>query len=416
MNLNPLLDSGEEITFESLKLDARILKGIHEMGFIRPTPIQAQAIPHIISGRDLIGSAQTGTGKTAAFVLPIMHRLMQSKSSRNVRALIVSPTREIAAQSNEHFTALSRHVHLAGAAIYGGVPMQPQIRALSHGLDVISATPGRLLDHIWSARINFQDLQILVLDEVDRMLDMGFLPEIRKIINLLPVKRQTLVFSATMPQEILKLVHEITNDPLSVQVGQRSSVAVGIRHALYPVPKHLKSALLEELLRGKDMTSTIVFTRTKRLADKLTLKLKRQNFKVSVLHGDRSQSQRVQALENFRNGYSQVLVATDIAARGIDIEDISHVINYDIPTTPEDYVHRIGRTGRVDAKGDAFSLMDPSEQRLVKDIERTIKHTLPLVTLPNFDYKKPAPPKGAHSFSPSGNRNPHSNPHSRYRR
>lgn len=391
-------EKNQEITFESLKLDPNILKGIRDLGFIRPTPIQAKAIPPVLEGRDLIGCAQTGTGKTAAFVLPILHKLLQGKSTRNVRALIISPTREIAVQSIDHLNALSKHVRLHGAAIYGGVPIQPQIRALLHGLDIISATPGRLLDHIWSARISFSDLQILVLDEVDRMLDMGFLPDIKKIVSLLPSKRQNLVFSATMPPEILKLVHEILADPVTVQIGQRSSAAVGIRHAVYPVPRHLKTDLLDELLRGEGMTSAIVFTRTKRVADKLTGKLKMRGFKVSVLHGDRSQNQRVQALDNFRQGYSQVLVATDIAARGIDIEDISHVINFDIPHTPEDYVHRIGRTGRVDATGDAFSLMDKSEEELIKDIERILKMALPRVTLPNFDYKKPAPPKSFHSY------------------
>lgn len=379
----------EEITFESLNLEPGILKGVRDLGYIRPTPIQAKVIPPVLAGRDVIGLAQTGTGKTAAFVLPTLHRLLQGKSTQHVRALIISPTREIAVQSIEHLTALSRHVHLSGAAIYGGVPMQPQVRALHHGVDIISATPGRLLDHAWSGRINFKDLQILILDEVDRMLDMGFLPDIRKIMSLLPHRRQNLVFSATMPLDIQKLVHDILNDPVTVQIGLRSSAAVGIRHAVYPVPRHLKSLLLEELLRKEGTTSALVFTRTKRLADKLTNTLKRKGFKVSVLHGDRSQNQRVQALENFREGYSQVLVATDIAARGLDIMDISHVINYDIPGSPEDYVHRIGRTARVDATGDAFSLVDRNEEGMVKDIERALKQSLPRVTLPNFNYSIP---------------------------
>lgn len=402
------------MTFESLNLDSRILKGVHDLGFIRPTPVQAKAIPPILVGRDLIGCAQTGTGKTAAFVLPILHRLLQSKSTRNVRALIISPTREIAVQSIDHLNALSKHVHLYGAAIYGGVPAPPQIRALLHGLDIISATPGRLLDHIWSRRISFSDLQILVLDEVDRMLDMGFLPDIKKIISLLPAKRQNLVFSATMPQEILKLVHEILINPVTVQIGQRSSAAVGIRHAVYPVPRHLKTDLLDELLRSEGMVSALVFTRTKRLADKLTRTLKMRGFKVSVLHGDRSQNQRVQALDNFRQGYSQVLVATDIAARGIDIEGISHVINFDIPHTPEDYVHRIGRTARVDATGDAFSFVDKTEEGMLKDIERILRQPLPRVTLPNFNYKKPAPIGPAHSASQYHHK--HRYEHHRYHR
>ncbi|OGR50767.1 MAG: hypothetical protein A2034_04500 [Elusimicrobia bacterium GWA2_38_7] len=385
-----------EVPFETLGLDPRILKGIHDLGFIRPTPIQARAIPPILAKRDLIGCAQTGTGKTAAFVLPILHRLLQGKSARNVRALIVSPTREIASQTIDHLNALSKYVHLTGAAIYGGVPMQPQIRALQHGLDIISATPGRLLDHIWYARISFANLEIFVLDEVDRMLDMGFLPDIKKIISLLPHKRQNIVFSATMPQEILKLVNEILVNPLTVQIGQRSQAAVGIRHAVYPVSKHLKTELLDRLLRMEGMTSALVFTRTKHLADRLRQKLRDKGFRVSVMHGGRSQNQRVQALESFREGHSQVLVATDIAARGIDIQDISHVINFDIPATPEDYVHRIGRTGRVDATGDAFSLMDRSEEGMIKNIERVLKQSLPRVTLPNFDYKKSSPAPTAH--------------------
>lgn len=406
----PEPEKNQEVLFDSFGLDPRILKGIHDLGFIRPTPIQIKAIPAILSGRDLIGCAQTGTGKTAAFVLPIIHKLLQTKSTRNVRALIVSPTREIAVQSIDHLNALSRHLKLNGAAIYGGVPIQPQIRSLLHGVDIISATPGRLLDHVWSARISFVDLQILVLDEVDRMLDMGFLPDVKKIISFLPPKRQNLVFSATMPPDILKLVNSILVDPAMIQIGQRSSVAVGIRHAVYPVPRHLKTDLLDELLRMEGTTSALVFTRTKRVADKLTRTLKARGFKVSVLHGDRSQSQRVQALDHFRQGYSQVLVATDIAARGIDIDDISHVINYDIPIVPEDYVHRIGRTGRADATGDAFSLMDKSEEWMVKDIERIVKQSLPRVTLPNFDYKKAAPPKPASSFqSHHHHRNPRYN-------
>ncbi len=392
-----------ETSFDTLGLAPGILKGIHDLGFLRPTPIQARAIPPILAGRDIIGCAQTGTGKTAAFVLPILQRLLQGKSTRNVRALILSPTREIAAQSIDHLNMLNKYVHLRGQAIYGGVNIKPQIQALLYGLDIISATPGRLLDHIWSGRISFEDLQILVLDEVDRMLDMGFLPDIKKIISMLPPKRQNLVFSATMPNEILKLVNEILANPVTIQVGQRSSAAVGIRHAVYPVPRHLKTDLLDEVLRMEATTSALVFTRTKHLADRLTMNLKKRGFKVSVLHGDRSQSQREQALQNFKQGYSQVLVATDIAARGIDIDDISHVINYDIPLAPEDYVHRIGRTGRAEATGDAFSLMDKSEEHLIRDIEKILRQAIPRVRLPNFNYLKadvprPHQPQQHHHF------------------
>ncbi|HAM41592.1 MAG TPA: RNA helicase [Candidatus Omnitrophica bacterium] len=410
-------DDRRVATFEAFRLHPDLLKGIHDLGFIRPTPIQAQAIPAILSGRDVIGCAQTGTGKTAAFVLPILHRLLQGKSGAHLRTLILAPTRELALQSMEHLRALSRYVHLKGAAIFGGVPMEPQISALARGLDIISATPGRLLDHIYSGRIDFGSLEVLVLDEVDRMLDMGFLPDIKKIIRLLPPERQNLAFSATLPAEIVALVHEILRNPVTIQIGQRSSSPVGIRHAVYPVPRHLKTDLLLELLRGQGMTSVLVFTRTKHYADRLSQKLERAGIRVSVLHGDRSQSQRLRALEQFRRGRSQVMVATDVAARGIDIEDISHVINFDIPETPENYVHRIGRTARAEATGDAFSLVDRSEEPLISAIERLLNRTLPRVTLPHFDYKRPAPNRPHEDFRhrDRGRRHPpaHPAPHHR---
>jgi len=391
LNPTPTVEPGAA-TFESFRLHPDLLKGIHDLGFIRPTPIQAQAIPAILSGRDVVGCAQTGTGKTAAFVLPILHRLLHGRSRGHLRTLILAPTRELALQSMEHLRALSRYVHLKGVAIFGGVPMAPQITALAHGVDIVSATPGRLLDHIYSGRIDFADLEVLVLDEVDRMLDMGFLPDIKKIISLLPPVRQNLAFSATLPAEITSLVHQILRNPVMIQIGQRSASAAGIRHAVYPVPRHLKTALLIELLRGQGMSSVLVFTRTKHYADRLSQRLERTGISVSVLHGDRSQSQRLRALERFRRGRSQVMVATDVAARGIDIEEISHVINFDIPDTPEMYVHRIGRTARAEATGDAFSLVDRDEEPLIQAIERALSRTLPRVTLPHFDYKQsPAP-------------------------
>ena len=289
--------------------------------------------------------------------------------------------------------------------------MEPQIKALQQGVDIISATPGRLLDHIYSGRIDFVDLQVLVLDEADRMLDMGFLPDIQKILRLMPTKRQNLMFSATMPKEILSLAHDILDHPIMIQVGQRSSPAVGIRHAVYPVPRHLKTDLLCDLLRGQGMNSVLIFTRTKHYADRLSQTLQHRGFKVSVLHGDRSQGQRLRALEQFRRGRSQVMVATDIAARGIDIDDITHVINFDVPGSPDDYVHRIGRTARAEATGDAFTLVGQEEEPLVKDIERALNRTLPRVTLPNFDYKKGGPPRpaGEHRGGPR----PH-DPHRRH--
>ncbi len=379
--------------FESLQLHPDLLRGIKDLGFIRPTPIQAQAIPAILAGRDVIGCAQTGTGKTAAFVLPILHRLLHGPGRGRVRALAVAPTRELALQSMEHLRALSRYVPLKGAAIFGGVPMDPQIQALARGLDIISATPGRLLDHVYEGRIDFGDLQVLVLDEADRMLDMGFLPDIRRIIRLLPARRQNLLFSATMPDPILQLAREILHDPVTIQIGTRATPAVGIRHAVYPVPRRLKTALLLKLLGNPELSSVLVFTRTKIASSKLAHHLERQGVRVSVLHGDLSQSQRLRALERFRHGRSQVLVATDIAARGLDIDEISHVINYDVPNTPEDYIHRIGRTARAEATGDAFTLLDQEEEPQIRDIERTLNRTLPRVTLPQFDYHAGADPR-----------------------
>lgn len=379
-------ETGGEPTFEELHLHPDLLKGIHALGFIRPTPIQAKAIPLVLSGRDVIGCAQTGTGKTAAFVLPILHKLLLGKSGKHVRALIIAPTRELALQSMEHLRALSRYVHLKGEAIFGGTPMNPQIAALERGVDIISATPGRLLDHIYSGRIDFVDLEVVVLDEADRMLDMGFLPDIRNILRLLPPKHQNLMFSATMPPEILSLAHEILHDPVTVQVGRRSAPAVGIRHAIYPVPQEQKTRLLLELLRGEELTSVLVFTRSKRSADQLARWLGREGVQVAALHGDRTQEERLLALDRFRYGDVQVLVATDIAARGIDVEEISHVINYDVPRNPDDYVHRIGRTARADATGDAFTLVDREEEPVIREIEQALGRPLPRITLPGFPY------------------------------
>jgi ATP-dependent RNA helicase RhlE len=384
-------------SFDAFGLHPDLLRGVRDMGFLHPTPIQARAIPPILAGRDVIGCAQTGTGKTAAFVLPVVHRFLQTPRRGRIRALVVAPTRELALQTLEHLKALSRHVRISGAAVFGGVSMEPQIQALRRGVDILSATPGRLLDHMSSGRVDFSGLEVLVLDEVDRMLDMGFLPDIRRILRALPLKRQNLVFSATMPPEIDTLVRQILVDPVTVAFARKTTAAVGIRHAVYPVPRHLKTELLVELLRAQGMSSVLVFTRTKRSADKVARVLERHGIRISVIHGDRSQSQRLRALEEFRGGRSRVLVATDIAARGIDVEDISHVVNYAVPATPEDYVHRIGRTARAEATGDAFTLVDPEEESMIREIERTIRQDLPRVTLPQFDYKRPAPvPHGGH--------------------
>ncbi len=397
-----MTESNSNFTFDELKLHPQLLKGIHHLGFLRPTPIQEKAIPAILEGRDLIGCAQTGTGKTAAFVLPILHKLLQKPKQKNPRALILAPTRELALQSMDHLKALSQFVTLRGTAIFGGMPMRPQIQTLARGVDIISATPGRLLDHLQSGTLNLSQIEVLVLDEVDQMLDMGFLPDIQRIIRTLPTKRQTLVFSATLTNEISSLIHKILINPLTIQVGQHTSAAAGIRHAVYPVPHHLKTDLLLEILQGQGFDSVIVFTRTKNSADRLSRRLEREGLKVSILHGDRSQNQRLNALNLFRRRQSQILVATDIAARGIDVNDITHVINFDMPATPQTYVHRIGRTARKDTTGDAFTLMARDEEHLVRSIERVLKLSLPRVTLPDFDYKKAPPPKS--STSPHSHR------------
>jgi ATP-dependent RNA helicase RhlE len=378
-------------SFQELGLHPNILKGIHDLGFTRPSPIQAEAIPHILLGKDVIACAQTGTGKTAAFVLPLLHRLLSFPAKKKgVRVLVIAPTRELALQSMDHLKDLSRHVPLKGHAIYGGVPMGPQVSALNSGLDIISATPGRLLDHIYQGRIDFGALETLVLDEADRMMDMGFLPDIQKIISMCPPKRQNLIVSATMPAEIMKLVQQICVDPVTVQIGIKSTTAAGIRHAVYPVGQDQKPELLLRLLNdgGPKMTSVIVFTRTKSRAERLGQMMERAGITTSVIHGDRSQIQRSRALDYFKQGKTQLLVATDVAARGIDVKDISHVINFDVPQSPEDYIHRSGRTARAETTGDSFCLVAPEEEEMVRDIERVINQRLPRVTLPDFNYSK----------------------------
>ena len=400
------------MSFDNLGLHANLLKGIHDLGYTRPTPVQEKTIPAIMAGKDVIASAQTGTGKTAAFVLPTLHRLLSDNGKKKgIRALIVAPTRELAIQSMDQVKNLSRYVPLKGHPIFGGVPMGPQIRALSQGVDIVSATPGRLLDHVYEGRVDFGALEVLVLDEADRMMDMGFLPDIKKIISLLPPKRQNLIFSATMPSEIMKLAQQICKNPEVIQVGTKSTTPTGIRHAIYPVAHDQKTELLLRLIHSsQDMSSVIIFTRTKMRADRLAQTLERARIQTSVIHGDRSQGQRLQALDKFRNGRSQVLVATDVAARGIDVKDISHVINFDIPQSPEDYIHRIGRTARAEATGDAFSLMAPDEESMIGDIERVINQRLPRVTLPDFNYRKAAP----HATKPSHGR-PQFRPHQQRR-
>jgi ATP-dependent RNA helicase RhlE len=378
------------MAFSTFGFDADLLRGVRELGFTRPTPIQKEAMPPALAGRDVLACAMTGTGKTAAFVLPTLQRL-KGKPRGTTRALVLTPTRELAAQIEEHLDALAIHTPLSGAAVFGGVGMGPQEHAFRRGVDVVVATPGRLLDHLRRPYARLGGLEILILDEADRMLDMGFLPDIRRILRHLPAKRQTLFFSATMPGPIATLAGEMLRDPVTIDVGRPSAPATGITHAAYPVAAELKSALLVALLKSGEMRNVLVFTRTKHRANRLADYLLRSGVRVARIHGNRSQSQRADALAGFKAGRHQVLVATDIAARGIDVEALSHVINFDVPKASEDYIHRVGRTARADATGDAFVFVSPQEEEDLRRIERALGKRLPRVTLPGFDYsRKPA--------------------------
>jgi len=381
--------SGEG-SFEDLPLHSKLRKGIQEIGYRVPTPIQRGTIPHAVLGRDIIGTAQTGTGKTAAFLLPVLERLLEEPRGRTL-ALILTPTRELALQADGFLRKLAGHTQLRGAAVYGGVGMADQERALRGGAEVIIATPGRLLDHMGRGYVKFQGLKILVLDEADRMLDMGFLPDVRRILQRLPRDRQTMLFSATMPPEIVALSREFLRDPKMVQVEERTVAAVGVSHLALPVPSHLKTDLLVELLRDEMMSSVLVFARTKHRADNLARQLVRRGINASVIHGNRSQSQRVRALEGFRTGEYRVLVATDIAARGVDVKDVSHVVNFDVPHEPETYIHRVGRTARAQQRGDAYTLVMPEEEPDLARIEKLIGMKIDRARIPSFRYDAPRP-------------------------
>ncbi len=338
-----------------------------------------------MQGRDVIATAQTGSGKTAAFLLPILNRLID-KPRRTTRALVLAPTRELAAQILEDLNALAVHTPITGAAVYGGVGMGPQEHAFKSGVDIIVATPGRLLDHMRSGYAKMSHLEHLVLDEADRMLDMGFLPEIRKILTHLPTRRQTLFFSATMPPPIAALSSEMLRNPVTIQMQRQAAPASGITQAVYPVPQELKPVLAVHLLTRGTMTQALIFTRTKHRANRLADFLVRSGIKTERIHGNRSQAQRTAALAGFRNGTYPVLVATDIAARGIDVEALGHVVNFDVPMAPDDYIHRVGRTGRAEMTGEAFTFVSPQEEGELKDIERVLGRRLPRVTVPDFDY------------------------------
>ena len=379
------------MNFSKFELDPSLLKGIKELGFSRPTPIQSDAIPPAMLGKDLLACASTGSGKTAAFSLPILHKLI-ARPRRTTRALIVTPTRELALQIVEQIDAIAVHTPVTAAAIIGGVGMGPQEHAFRSGTDILVATPGRLLDHMRASYAKLDHIEFLVLDEADRMLDMGFLPDIRKILKALPAKRQTLFFSATMPKPIAVLASEMLKHPATINLERTSIPATGITQALYPVPQELKSALFLELLERGDMNEALVFTRTKHRANRLAEYLGRHGIKSERIHGNRSQNQRTEALAGFKSGKYRVLVATDIAARGIDVEALGHVVNFDVPPAPDDYIHRVGRTGRAEATGDAFTFYSPQEEAEVKGIERAIGRKLPRVILDGFDYS--AKPQG----------------------
>jgi ATP-dependent RNA helicase RhlE len=356
-------------TFDDLPLDATLRRGVREMGYSEPTPIQSGTIPSAVEGRDLIGTAQTGTGKTAAFLLPILERLLDRPRGR-IYALVLTPTRELALQAEGFLAKLGRHTRLRGAAVYGGVGMIDQEKALRGGAEIIVATPGRLLDHMDRGYVHFDSLSILVLDEADRMLDMGFLPDVRRILNRLPTRRQTMLFSATMPPEVVRLSHEFIRDPHIIRADAPTVAAVGVSHRAISVEPDRKTTVLVEELRNPQMSSVLVFTRTKHRADRVAQQLARAGISVSVIHGNRSQSQRVRSLEGFRQGRFRVLVATDIAARGVDVEGVTDVVNYDVPHEPETYVHRVGRTARAQRRGDALTLVSREEAGDLARIER----------------------------------------------
>jgi ATP-dependent RNA helicase RhlE len=374
------------LSFTSLKLHPSLLKGVGELGFSRPTPIQSDAIPPSLEGRDVLACAMTGSGKTAAFLLPILNRLIDRPRGKT-RALILTPTRELAAQILEDSNDLAVHTPITAAAIIGGVAMGPQEHAFRSGADILVATPGRLLDHFKSPYARLDALEILVLDEADRMLDMGFLPDIRRVLRHLPARRQTLFFSATMPAPIIELSREMLRNPATINLQRQAAPAVGITQAVYPVAQELKAALLAALLERGEMRDALVFTRTKHRADRLAKYLVRQGVNAERIHGNRSQPQRTEALAGFKSGKYRVLVATDIAARGIDVEALGHVVNFDVPVVPEDYIHRVGRTARAELTGDAFTFVAPEEEADLRRIERAIGKRLPRVIVPDFDYK-----------------------------
>ncbi len=377
-------------TFADFGLAAEILQAIEEQGYTQPTPIQEQAIPVVLGGRDVMGGAQTGTGKTAAFTLPILQRLLPhangsaSPARHPVRALMLAPTRELAAQVEESVAGYAKYTPLRSTVVFGGVAMDPQTEALRRGVEILVATPGRLLDHHQQRQLNLGQVEVLVLDEADRMLDMGFIPDVKRIISLLPPKRQNLLFSATFPDEIRRLCAALLSDPVTVQVAPKHATADMVTHKVYPVARERKRELLIHIIRELDIRQVLVFCATRLGANRLAYQLNRDGVHATAIHGDKSQAERLEALDQFKSGKVGVLVATDVAARGLDIEDLPHVVNFELPNTPEDYVHRIGRTGRAGKSGEAVSLVSPDEHEKLADIEKTIRKQIPREIVPGF--------------------------------
>ena len=372
------------MTFDDLGLHPALVRAVRDAGYSTPTPVQERTIPIALDGKDLIACAQTGTGKTAAFLLPLLHQLAAGRPMQHPRALIVTPTRELAAQIGEMATLYGAHLRRRHAVIFGGVGMEPQTRRLRRGLDLLVATPGRLLDHLGRKQVHLGHIEVVVLDEADRMLDMGFLPDVRRIIRALPAKRQNLFFSATMPQEIEDLIRRTANTPTLVEVTRRATPVDAITQTVHPVAMARKKDLLAWLLQQPSMRQTLVFTRTKARADHLVRRLVRSGRRVAAIHGNKSQNARTRALRDFRGGRIDTLIATDIAARGIDVDGISHVVNFDLPNVPEDYVHRIGRTARAGSSGSAISLAAPEERSQLAAIERLVGKAIARKTITEF--------------------------------
>ncbi len=393
----PTGDPYRLITFAELGLAEPILRAVSEKGYTEPTPIQAQAIPVVSAGRDVMGGAQTGTGKTAGFTLPILNRLLRhantsaSPARHPIRALMLAPTRELAAQVEESVRAYGKYTNLRSTVIFGGVAMDPQIEALRRGVEILVATPGRLLDHVQNRTLHFGQVEAFVLDEADRMLDMGFIPDVKRIISLLPKQRQSLLFSATFPEDIRKLADSLLHDPVSIQVARRNAAAESVSHLVHPIARERKRDLLVHLIRTRNLTQVLVFTATRIGCNRLTYQLNRDGLQAAAIHGDKTQAERMEALDAFKAGNVAVLVATDVAARGLDIEELPCVVNFDLPNTPEDYVHRIGRTGRAGNTGEAISLVAPDELERLAEIEKLIKKKIDRVEVKDFEAGAPAP-------------------------